>query len=395
MERIPIVTEPLSNKSEWDSYLFKSASKMSQIARDENIFDPWSSDTLHRWLKQPHCQSCFVNVDLVACHLCNGVAHCKNKHCVDMFTAIHTPEVCELHCTRLAAYVMALQQGNYLKVPTKNRNPIGFTMPPSIMEYIESKKHDYEVPYQLIEMVPVKAMLSDTMSSILTVIYCLQTYVFKPALQSGTTNTNDSLCIHFIGADAYDALGAGFAFEEFLHCLPNYTNISIYLIGPDMAKLNYDQTPACFSDMSNQNLCAACKAKRCHISIYFVTTTYHEAVANNALGSTKPDIAIAANSGLHDYHLYESWTPTIQYLYRNAIQTIFTSYNEMEINNDYESIQQMVECDVENENVDVTTNLLPPQRNPYRGHLPLLEFNDDNLFFYNCDYYTMLLFNDS
>ena len=394
MHDVPLLSDSCKTRSEWSAHLRGHLRQMRMASTAFYGKDIWQL-SFGLWLGQIHCQSCFSQVNLTICSTCGCVAHCNNSNCKKVFNELHSPESCECHCIRLAAYVMAKQQGNYLKVASRLRNPSNgndgalFTPLPSTWgKYWSAKITDYEVPEALLRLPPVLAMLTDSMSYIFTAMHCLQQLHNCRLVRENVPSDASTLCIHFIGADVLDIAGgqAGI-FEEILHWFPNIRQLEVVLVGPDMQSHGIGQRR-----LINDGMCSACSAKRCNVYITCISEMYHVAVNNNQLlAHHMPDVAMLCNSGLHEMvstegSLANMWAPTLQLLHGHKIPIAATSYTRQECEDDFKQLATVLDgtCDLEALKEHL---VIPPSRNPFRGLLPMPDAFCDNEFFYNNNYY--------
>jgi len=394
---------PLQNQAktvqEWGAYLKAHLREMRTASQSFYGQDVWQSN-FSLWMYQPHCQTCFVQEDLTVCEKCGCVARCAGPSCEQAFCSTHTAQSCESHCIRLAAYVMAKQQSNYLKVSSQSRNAVPegqsalTALPCSWAAYWTQKVGDYEVPEALLRLPPVMAMLTDSMSNIFTAIHCLQ-QLHSFQLQRGlpTTVLNSStLCIHFIGTDVLDVFGAqAGVFEEFLHWFPHVTQLELVLIGPDMQADREGERR-----LVNEHMCRPCSAQGCTVYLTCVTALYHEAIQQNKLSTDLlPSMAVLCNSGLHEKtvstvsSLANMWAPTLKVLNDRHTPIAATSYTAEECSADLAQLTTVLQEHCTKESLEERL-VVAPSRNPFRGLLPMPDTLSDNSFFYNNNHYFVL-----
>jgi hypothetical protein len=398
MHDVPLQSDRMT-KPRWGAYLKRHLRAMRAASESFYGKDIWMTG-FSVWMYQPHCQTCYVQENIKVCEKCGCVARCSSPDCVESFHETHTAQSCESHCIRLAAYVMAKQQGNYLKISSQSRNTITSNsestslvcpLPSSWGSYWAKKIGDYEVPEALLRLPPVLAMLTDSMSSIFTAIHSLQqlhSYQVKNNLPT-TILDSSTLCIHFIGTDILDAFGAqAGVFEEFLHWFPHVTQVELVLIGPDMqADIVGDRR------LINDQMCSPCSAKGCNVYLTCIRSLYHEAVEQGKLSlNIMPTIAVLCNSGLHEQCSttpvgYASmWAPTLELLYDNGTPIVATSYTAEEVNDDWEQLTTVLKNSCSKESLTERL-VVPPSRNPFRGLLPMPDTLSDNEFFFNNNHY--------
>jgi hypothetical protein len=415
MHDIPLQNE-VKTLYEWGTYLKVHLQDMRVASQSFYGKDIWQS-SFSLWMYQPHCQTCFVQDNLTVCEKCSCVARCNKPSCTEVFHTTHTEESCESHCIRLAAYVMAKQQSNYLKVASQSRNTLETSsssvssspspsstqvsrLPGSWGGYWTEKLSDYEVPEMLLRLPPVMAMLTDSMSYIFTAMHCLQQ--LSTHSSKTTTTPSSTLCIHFIGADVLDVFGAqAGVFEEILHWFPAVTHLELVLIGPDMQADREGERR-----LINDGMCDSCSAQHCNIYLTCLKGLYHEAVEQGKLSTEfSPTIAMLCNSGLHEHShgnnkssLANMWAPTLSMLYDQKVPIAATSYTQEESRDDFAEMSSVLLATTSTGSSSQVSAeglrgqlMIPPSRNPFRGLLPMPDTLSDNKFFYNNNYYFMLV----
>lgn len=405
MHDIPLQND-VKTQYEWGLYLKSRLRDMRATSQAFYGKDIWLS-CFSIWMYQPHCQTCFAQDNLTVCETCGCVARCNKDSCISVFHTTHSKQSCESHCVRLAAYVMAKQQGNYLKVASQSRNAVAHdsssalppvsipptSLPSSWASYWTAKVSDYEVPEALLRIPPVMAMLTDSMSYIFTAMHCLQ----QLHIHQLSARTPDpvpatppsTLCIHFIGSEVLDVFGAqAGVFEEILHWFPSVTSLELVLVGPDLQADREGERR-----LISQGLCTPCASRHCTVHLTCLRALYHEAALS---ADHPPHIAMLCNSGLHESSaqpsgpgsLAESWAPTLEMLHAQRVPIAATSYTREESEEDFQQVAAVLQSDgtyVGGEGV-----VVQPSRNPFRGLLPMPDTLADNQFFYNNNYYFVL-----
>lgn len=377
---IPLLEEPQTAEC-WESH----------IVGHRSLFCAKNSDFMehaHIWNFQLHCQTCFVQTNLSTCSKCHGVAHCSSETCVAAFNATHGSKSCECHSIRLAAYVMAVQQGNYIRIASQSRNDVPSSIsynkqfPPSWAEYFNMKIEDFEIPFQYLQMPPVMAQLTDSMSGIMSSIWTMCLIDKK----GGNFRNCTELSIHFIGAEVYDLVGIENALEEVLHWFPGCKVLNVLFIGPELLAMRGTEDGATHPCTS---LCDHCQQRHCKINISQHRKLYHDLMLATTLTPLFPSLAVCLNSGVHEveFGLYESWSPTVKLLHERNVPTLFTCYNEKESEADARAIFNIVGDAASQEDVF----LAAPRLNPYRGLLPFPDTACDNVFFYQ-NYYSLIMY---
>ncbi|KAK7026781.1 hypothetical protein VNI00_015439 [Paramarasmius palmivorus] len=182
---------------------------------------------------------------------------------------------------------------------------------------------------------------SEGLSFPMTILYGLQT------LKSGDEWTKQKkLTVHVLGAFEKEIVLAQI-FEEILHRLPQVQEIRIVLIGPELGKVIQDSSPM---EMDTCPDCSRNERKRIH---EHHALTYHDYVKKQGTRYTKPDIAVAFNSGCHESP--SSWTETFKVLVQQGVTCLFTSYNQEEANQDSKLLQSS----------GIQTQLLGVKKNPW------------------------------
>ena len=376
MHDIPLQKDAMT-QFQWGTYLKEHLHDMRLTSQAFYNKDIWQN-SFCVWMCQPHCQTCFAQENLTVCETCGCVARCDKPVCQEAFKHTHSAMSCECHCIRLAAYVMAKQQSNYLKVSSLSRNTIqettdltasssssGMTtltrLPSSWGAYWTEKITDYEVPEMLLRLPPVMAMLTDSMSYVFTAMHCLQqlhVHRAKHASSSSAASTASSstLCIHFIGADVLDVFGAqAGVFEEILHWFPHVTQLELVLIGPDLQADREGERRLVSGSNEASALCNGCVAKHCSIYLTCIRALYHEAVEQHKLSTEyMPTIAVLCNSGLHEGtsssspgSLANTWAPTLEMLYDQRIPIVATSYTWEEARDDVTQLAAVLGLELE------------------------------------------------
>jgi len=227
-------------------------------------------------------------------------------------------------------------------------------------------------------MPPVMAMITDSLSLMMTLLHCLTMTV--PDVMSKT-----NLSIHVLGAESHEILIEK-RYEEILHWLPQLQLLTITFVGPNLPV----ETIGTSRD-SVEDICADCK-KKSRIRLEFVKKMYHETVmepphpSKSSIAIAKgqtiplPDIVIAANCGLHDYGngLNASWEPTSKLLARMDVPVVYTAYTEEEGEEDEQQLRQWG-----------AKVLVSNTKNSWRGLTPVPDEFDCAEFYYNNFFFTV------
>ncbi|KAF5360216.1 hypothetical protein D9757_010531 [Collybiopsis confluens] len=197
---------------------------------------------------------------------------------------------------------------------------------------------------------PVEPFLrasSDGLSFPLTILYALQN------LNKGSMS-RDTLTIHILGATYDKELIYGQLFEEILHCLPKVKTLELVLCGPELGLLESGLNSEV--DMDTCPICRSEGRKRVH---QHIAEKYHDYASERRYKFTKPDLAIAFNSGLSQVEV-ESWERTIRFLVDEKIPSVFTSFNREEAE---------AEATILREAGADLLPLLGPRKNPWGSQL--------------------------
>lgn len=244
------------------------------------------------------------------CSKCHFACFCEG--CSEVFATKHTPSACEKYVVNLAAFTMSAKNGTPLamcsnsRVPahqpnkansaetaantdepaSEHRNSSSDTFPGSWAGYLAAKRGDqhFDLPEQFLRMPPVLAMLTDSLSVPLTIVYALHKH-YGHALLANMPH----ISVHIIGAtESFEDFGTH-KYEEIMHWLPACRSLSLSLVGPELA-----------IEASTKNeeiqLCEGCVSAGCiPIQVNRALDLYHEWEGRHK----KPTLALACNSGLH------------------------------------------------------------------------------------------------
>ncbi|KIK50983.1 hypothetical protein GYMLUDRAFT_89161 [Collybiopsis luxurians FD-317 M1] len=187
----------------------------------------------------------------------------------------------------------------------------------------------------------------------------------------------DTLSIHLLGASVAKEATFVEVFEEILHRLPQVKTLKLLLCNPDLKHM----PQAYKEDQLDGDVCRDCKSRGREWIFEFAPETYHEHVRKQkskvGKGFTKPDLAIAFNSGISFVHLTESWKATVNVLVNEQILTAFTAFSKMEAEADILVIRQ------------TGANMLPlgPRKNPWSSQVldpicgSLVGYRSSNMWF--------------
>lgn len=140
----------------------------------------------------------------------------------------------------------------------------------------------------------------------------------RPSINNFTT-----LSLHLIGATAKE-LDALMLFEELLHLLPNVQNLNCIFIGPNMPRPENSSGERIYLDT-----CPLCQTKNRTRSMVMFKGTYAEYMRSLDV-YRGPDLAVLFHTG-HSQDDVDSWAPTIRFLAHAKFPSVFTCYNEKEM----------------------------------------------------------------
>lgn len=164
---------------------------------------------------------------------------------------------------------------------------------------------------------------SDKSTMILTIIAALEAVFHDLA-------TKVSISLHLIGATAKE-LDALMLFEEMLHLLPNLISLNCVFIGPQLP------TPMYGGETITLDCCPPCTNARRTRSVSIFKGPYHDYVKEPAFA--KPDLAVVFHSG-HSQEAQEQWRPSIEYLISAGFPTVFTTFNDKEMQEETEGLRK-------------------------------------------------------
>ncbi|KAF8060173.1 hypothetical protein FPV67DRAFT_333871 [Lyophyllum atratum] len=167
---------------------------------------------------------------------------------------------------------------------------------------------------------PFVRAASDGLSMPMTILHALETLNKDDAW-----TRKETLTIHLLGAYEVEVMNAQI-FEEILHRLPEVKNLKLVLCGPELVKLSSPRERNKEIDMETCPNCTTQRRKRTH---QLFTQNYHDLAKSLGSRFTKPDLAVAFNSGSAEMDV-PSWKETISFLVKNHIPSVFTAYNSEE-----------------------------------------------------------------
>lgn len=200
-----------------------------------------------------------------------------------------------------------------------------------------------------VKLAGLMRLASGTSSMALTVLAALEA-VF-PDISTRTT-----VKLHFIGA-ADPELNSLMVFEELLHLLPSLKGLELTFVGFEVPEPSAEDTAM------KLECCPTCTAASRTRSLRLWKGGYHDYV--NIDGYEKPDLAVAFHTGFSQ-EMKEEWLPTIQYLAAAPHPTLFTSYNEKEMEEETTILD------------GIGANFLQPAEiNKWGGLCPMLEVMEE------------------
>ncbi|KAG6826085.1 hypothetical protein H0H92_001167 [Tricholoma furcatifolium] len=196
-------------------------------------------------------------------------------------------------------------------------------------EYSAGLMSDFGIPAAAVT--PFVRASSVGLSMPMTILWALE-----HLNQDDAWTRKKELSIHMIGAYEVEVSHAR-VFEEILHRLPAVETLRLFLCGPELNRL---ASPGELRQEFDMETCPNCASRRRKRIQTLSIRPYHEHA--NALGSrfTKPDLAVALNSGCSQDDI-SSWKPTISFLIENHIPSVFTAYNSEEAKAEAQILQSL------------------------------------------------------
>ncbi|PPQ95961.1 hypothetical protein CVT26_016127 [Gymnopilus dilepis] len=203
----------------------------------------------------------------------------------------------------------------------------------------------------------VKALLrgaSENLSMPMTILWGLENLHPDDAWTK-----KDVLNIHVLGAADKEILNSQM-FEEILHRVPLIKTLKLTFIGPELSRLTGP-----FPQMTEMETCPQCTRhgrKRIHDHH---AKTYHDYIIDQGSKFTKPDLAVAFDSGCSQEDI-ESWKKSYKALHQRNIPSVFTAFNSDEAHAEADLFRS----------VGITLHPeLGPRRNPWGSLLAHIEPN--------------------
>lgn len=182
----------------------------------------------------------------------------------------------------------------------------------------------------------------------------------------------ENLTIHVVGSSQnYELQGGGptCVWEELLHCLPSVKTLNIVFIGPEACSMFASKLDK--YDAIGIECCPDCIGKDRKRTVAFYGKTYHDHFYDKE-SFTKPDFVVAFNTGMFEEYT-ESWKKSLGVMLDLDIPCLFTSYNQMEANADYNVL-----CEL---NAHTLTGA--PVTNPFAVNHPFIDFSENDKFYKN------------
>ena len=143
------------------------------------------------------------------------------------------------------------------------------------------------------------------------------------AMEKNKLEVNSSFILHVIGSNLWEAIGI--KWELILYWLPNLKNLKVVFIGP-LLKSEYT---------SKISLCKRFRNGTAKLNFELYEGFYQDYKSNGQY--LKPNIAVAANAGIH---VYDSWIPAIKILVDMHSPFIITAFNNYDAYNDHMYIKE-------------------------------------------------------
>uniref|UniRef100_A0A8H7XLM9 Mitochondrial splicing suppressor 51-like C-terminal domain-containing protein n=1 Tax=Psilocybe cubensis TaxID=181762 RepID=A0A8H7XLM9_PSICU len=133
----------------------------------------------------------------------------------------------------------------------------------------------------------------------------------------------DTLNIHILGPAEKEILNAN-VFEEILHRLPLVKNLTLTLVGPELAGITGQKQTS-----NVMKTCPACTRSGRKRTFIYYPTTYHQYVSESGTNFVNPDLAVAFNSGCSQEYT-DLWKESLVVLIKHRIPAVFTAFNQEE-----------------------------------------------------------------
>ncbi|TVY16798.1 putative mitochondrial protein MSS51-like protein [Lachnellula arida] len=285
------------------------------------VYEPFCR---HCYRSKPQMESKNQPSPCQACHIAAFCADCPQEHATSeckTFQAIRQDETFAIQHHRMTQRdfeVLCTERPRkaYLPLSTATGWHDYFTRISDKEAYLSDVTSEMQPATDdptAVKLAGLMRLASGTSSMALTVLAALEA-VF-PDISTRTT-----IKLHFIGA-AYPEFDGLRVFEELLHLLPSLKNLELTLVGFEMPERSTE-------DIMELKCCPTCTAASRTRSLRLWKGAYHDYLKRD--GYEKPDLAVAFHTGFSQ-SMEEEWLPTVQYLAAAPHPTLFTSYNEKEM----------------------------------------------------------------
>ncbi|VDC00689.1 unnamed protein product [Peniophora sp. CBMAI 1063] len=177
-----------------------------------------------------------------------------------------------------------------------------------------------ETPEQVQKSIAYGPMLrssTEGLSAPMSILYALENLY-----PDNSWTKKSTLSVHVLGPTTDRELAGAMAFEEILHQLPDVKTLEITFCGPEMPGQASEQ-------WLEMETCPDCRRLGRRRKQRIVKRMYHEYAKRGGSSYSKPDLAIAFNSGCSQEEA-DTWKPTIKLLVDGHIPTVFTAFNREE-----------------------------------------------------------------
>lgn len=298
------------------------------------------------------CALCFKQDTVFDCFTCHSEYYCSEEH---------QEQHKETHKKFCRDLKLSLDMECYLYHHLEDSSAFSIK---KVEEEITSMPNDF-IKCVLKSLVPATDLnylhSCDEVFSGITILYALeQTEVlFKRRLLKV-----DSLEIHMIGATEFEfSLNWTLIIEIFFHWIKNLKEIHIVFVGPEVtnSKLNFQSLKTHFCDDCRDRDNLLIKEANVYRSLY------HDVVDT----LEKPDVIVAFNSGLHEFHQSDkdSWKNSLRSLVAvPKVPLVLTAYTYNEIKDDLKIIEGAATVRV----------VYGPKKNPFANQRPFRDWTPEN-----------------
>ncbi|KAF5291874.1 hypothetical protein FQA39_LY14211 [Lamprigera yunnana] len=335
--------EPKSNCDfkEWENYRLNIQLKWKTILKRELY--PYECQM---WMFPRVCAYCYSKSNLTDCASCLNVAYCSEEH----------KDKHVLHSKFCKSLRLCMDVDLYLAK---------FLTHPQVdlQQYYGCNKNKIKDMHKLLQIIGVKSDIDCVLKSEMLSLTATISYTME------LLTTDSSKCvIHLVGASVYEATTDWTLTSELLfHRWPNIKKISFNLIGPNAQSIT-----------KNVKLCETCDIQKRTVFIIVHRKLYHELVNNIETA----DFVFAFNCGLHALEgENDLWKYSIQFLARNELPFVYTSYTEEEVQRDLDYIRKTIG--------DI--HILETKKNPFSSLRPIRDWcTKDIPVFYINSYLTII-----